>query len=304
MAKKFTKSQLRWLAESLTDKQMAFLLEEDSVNLQKANQNAGLAAQPQNPGMQSVDNNAAMKPQVQNASQNQNQQNQAPTTPQKDDKSQIKTVCMAIKNGKLAKIEPSQLNNFLKNAQISTKNTAQAVKFAIEYVAGMMKTPQKIVMKELNGIVAGISNCLGALTTEKNAVAESIAFKARKCGLNTKYLAENIKRNNSYQVYNAGRLLEQQNLPLVGKIAKLKSLNESKQIIKANWMMRDELHHQVNEYFSIIKDIKNLEHLCEANRIKTTKYSLMKKMTQKRAKAINESVSAIKYALKYYKENK
>ena len=65
--RKYSNSQLRWLAESLTTQQMAYLMENDVPNqgmsqsekdkeeqLNLANQNAGISQTPSNPGMEST----------------------------------------------------------------------------------------------------------------------------------------------------------------------------------------------------------------------------------------------------------
>lgn len=314
--RKFSYGQLKWLAESLTNEQIGFLLEGDDAQLQKANQNAGIDnQQPTNPGMSGVENKAGMKPNVEQA--------QAPA---QDDKAQISTVCKAIKGGKLATIEPQQLNNFLKNAKISTKNVAQAVKYAIEYLGTLFKNPKQIDMKSLKGVVSGVNNCLGALMQTRNEVSESIVSDARKAGVDINNLILNIKGNNTYNVFQDGIKLNI-NEALKNDIKRFNTLNEtlknkysdnqisevSKKLISdltiigselTESLSNDTFESRIDEYYNLSMNIKNLIRLAESRKVDISNVQKLTKLAEPMTKRLNESISALKYATKYYNKNK
>lgn len=304
--RKYSNSQLRWLAESLTTQQMAYLMENDVPNqgmsqsekdkeeqLNLANQNAGLSQTPSNPGMES-ETQGSMKPTVVNAQgQNTDQQNgqnqQSSQNPQqtqdgaKNDKAQISTVCKAIKTGKLNKIEPEQLGAFVKNAGITTRNLAKAIKYAIEFMSSQMKNPKTIDMSVLKNTVAGINSCLAIMVKEKNAVAESVMVTARNRGVESSVVSQCIRNNNGIGLMRCGYALT--------------AMNESnKQSMPIN--------NQIKEFYTITAEIKNLCMLAEKCEVDIRRFRSMQKLAKKRDSEINESVSALKYAVTFFNKNK
>ena len=304
--RKYSNSQLRWLAESLTTQQMAYLMENDVPNqgmsqsekdkekqLNLANQNAGISQTPSNPGMEST-TQGSMKPtavaaQGQDNTQQNGQNNQSSQNPQqtqdnaKNDKAQISTVCKAIKTGKLNKIEPEQLGAFVKNAGITTRNLAKAIKYAIEFMSSQMKNPKSIDMNVLRNTVAGINCCLAIMVKERNAVAESVMVSARNRGIESSVVSGCIRNNDGMGLMRCGYALT--------------VMNESnKQLLPIN--------NQIKEFYTITAEIKNLCMLAEKYEVDIRRFRSMQELAKKRDSEINESVSALKYAVTFFNKNK
>ena len=304
--RKYSNSQLRWLAESLTTQQMAYLMENDVPNqgmsqsekdkkeqLNLANQNAGISQTPSNPGMEST-TQGSMKPtavaaQGQDNTQQNGQNKQSSQNPQqtqdnvKNDKAQISTVCKAIKTGKLNKIEPEQLGAFVKNAGITTRNLAKAIKYAIEFMSSQMKNPKSIDMNVLRNTVAGINSCLAIMVKERNAVAESVMVSARNRGVESSVVSGCIRNNDGMGLMRCGYALT--------------VMNESKkQLLPIN--------NQIKEFYTITAEIKNLCMLAEKYEVDIRRFRSMQELAKKRDSEINESVSALKYAVTFFNKNK
>lgn len=304
--RKYSNSQLRWLAESLTTQQMAYLMENDVPNqgmsqsekdkeeqLNLANQNAGISQTPSNPGMEST-TQGSMKPtavaaQGQNNTQQNGQNKQSSQNPQqtqdnvKNDKAQISTVCKAIKTGKLNKIETEQLGAFVKNAGITTRNLAKAIKYAIEFMSSQMKNPKSIDMNILRNTVAGINSCLAIMVKERNAVAESVMVSARNRGVESSVVSGCIRNNDGMGLMRCGYALT--------------VMNESKkQLLPIN--------NQIKEFYTITAEIKNLCMLAEKYEVDIRRFRSMQELAKKRDSEINESVSALKYAVTFFNKNK
>lgn len=304
--RKYSNSQLRWLAESLTTQQMAYLMENDVPNqgmsqsekdkeeqLNLANQNAGISQTPSNPGMEST-TQGSMKPtavaaQGQDNTQQNGQNKQSSQNPQqtqdnvKNDKAQISTVCKAIKTGKLNKIEPEQLGAFVKNAGITTRNLAKAIKYAIEFMSSQMKNPKSIDMNILRNTVAGINSCLAIMVKERNAVAESVMVSARNRGVESSVVSGCIRNNDGMGLMRCGYALT--------------VMNESKkQLLPIN--------NQIKEFYTITAEIKNLCMLAEKYEVDIRRFRSMQELAKKRDSEINESVSALKYAVTFFNKNK
>lgn len=304
--RKYSNSQLRWLAESLTTQQMAYLMENDVPNrgmsqsekdkeeqLNLANQNAGISQTPSNPGMEST-TQGSMKPtavaaQGQDNTQQNGQNKQSSQNPQqtqdnvKNDKAQISTVCKAIKTGKLNKIEPEQLGAFVKNAGITTRNLAKAIKYAIEFMSSQMKNPKSIDMNVLRNTVAGINSCLAIMVKERNAVAESVMVSARNRGVESSVVSGCIRNNDGMGLMRCGYVLT--------------VMNESnKQLLPIN--------NQIKEFYTITAEIKNLCMLAEKYEVDIRRFRSMQELAKKRDSEINESVSALKYAVTFFNKNK
>ena len=304
--RKYSNSQLRWLAESLTTQQMAYLMENDVPNqgmsqsekdkkeqLNLANQNAGISQTPSNPGMEST-TQGSMKPtavaaQGQDNTQQNGQNQQSSQNPQqtqdnaKNDKAQISTVCKAIKTGKLNKIEPEQLGAFVKNAGITTRNLAKAIKYAIEFMSSQMKNPKSIDMNVLRNTVAGINSCLAIMVKERNAVAESVMVSARNRGVESSVVSGCIRNNDGMGLMRCGYALT--------------VMNESKkQLLPIN--------NQIKEFYTITAEIKNLCMLAEKYEVDIRRFRSMQELAKKRDSEINESVSALKYAVTFFNKNK
>ena len=258
--------------------------------LNHANQNAGISQTPLNPGMEST-TQGSMKPtavaaQGQDNTQQNNQSSQNPQQTQdnaKNDKAQISTVCKAIKTGKLNKIEPEQLGAFVKNAGITTRNLAKAIKYAIEFMSSQMKNPKSIDMNVLRNTVAGINSCLAIMVKERNAVAESVMVSARNRGVESSVVSGCIRNNDGMGLMRCGYALT--------------VMNESnKQLLPIN--------NQIKEFYTITAEIKNLCMLAEKYEVDIRRFRSMQELAKKRDSEINESVSALKYAVTFFNKNK
>ena len=264
---------------------------EEQLNL--ANQNAVISQTPSNPGMEST-TQGSMKPtavaaQGQDNTQQNGQNNQSSQNPQqtqdnaKNDKAQISTVCKAIKTGKLNKIEPEQLGAFVKNAGITTRNLAKAIKYAIEFMSSQMKNPKSIDMNVLRNTVAGINSCLAIMVKERNAVAESVMVSARNRGVESSVVSGCIRNNDGMGLMRCGYALT--------------VMNESnKQLLPIN--------NQIKEFYTITAEIKNLCMLAEKYEVDIRRFRSMQELAKKRDSEINESVSALKYAVTFFNKNK
>lgn len=261
--------------------------------LNHANQNAGISQTPLNPGMEST-TQGSMKPtavaaQGQDNTQQNGQNQQSSQNPQqtqdnaKNDKAQISTVCKAIKTGKLNKIEPEQLGAFVKNAGITTRNLAKAIKYAIEFMSSQMKNPKSIDMNVLRNTVAGINSCLAIMVKERNAVAESVMVSARNRGVESSVVSGCIRNNDGMGLMRCGYALT--------------VMNESnKQLLPIN--------NQIKEFYTITAEIKNLCMLAEKYEVDIRRFRSMQELAKKRDSEINESVSALKYAVTFFNKNK
>lgn len=302
-SKKFTPSQLRWLAESLTNNQIAYLLEDNGMT------NGGGDVDASKP----ISNpTASVTPTAPAA-----QKEVAPV----DNRKQIVSICKNIMNGGLAKIEPKQLLKFLSDAKIEMKNVAESIKYAIEFLSKKV-ADKSVNLNVFQNVFASCSNLMGALMANKNQMSESIISDAKKKGVNVQMLAENIRQNNVYTVFNEGKKLNYDE-KLNNDLARLKRMNESltkefgdnipleskkqiKNIQKAidESFKKNSFEHRINEYYQCCAQIKNLNKLMEMHNIKLTKYDNLRKVTKSVEDKMNENMSALKFALNYYKKSK
>lgn len=314
--KKFTPSQLKWLAESLTNSQMAYLLEDDA-QLNQANQNAGVVAAPSNPGMQSTDSNGSMKPSVEQSNQN-TQVGQKTISPQE----QMQKLKKFVESNQNFDMKPEDGVKFLGQAGITMQVLANMIGFTAQEIA-KLTNPQN--NGDLSKVPTMTKNCgilVDILVYEKNRQGNAAANEALKCGVDVKNLGDNIKASNTFTVFNEGKKMCANN-QMTEELDRLVKMNESltkkygdvipseaTQMLKNvqyqinESVKKNSIEEMVNEYYNLTTKLKNLEKVFEKCNVKLVKYNNMKKVTAKANQKLNETVSALKFAINYYKENK
>lgn len=295
----FKPSQLKWLAESLTNEQIKYLLEDNNVQQPQNNQ------QPQQQNNQQTQ---VSQPQGNNANQAVNQQ---------VDMNKVKTVCNAVKKGSLNKIEPTQLKKFIQNAGIGLQDISKAIKFAVQAIAKQASTDTKSINPNF---VKGISQLLTVLQESKIEIGNSITESLIKRGINVGMLPYDIKDKNEDLIRKAGKaaLLESYNNDLnnLAKMANglnehyskilskedskvLKSLNES--VLRIS--NEQNIEKKISNYYKVDKMIKDLVHLTESNHIKCNSFYNYVQKAKDLNQALNENMSAVKYSIAFYKKS-
>jgi hypothetical protein len=292
--RKYKDSQILWLAENLTNDQVLYLLEAETPA------QSGLPV-----AQQSV---APVQNQVSQQSQQNTQQPsaQAPQQPQKNNN--VNTIIKAIAGGKLANIEASQLKSFADKLNMTTKDFGQALSKIWGYLSKAVKT------KNAGNIFKSIGTCLDFLKTSQQATAKQVVESAKALGVDVNNLAGNIKSKNNTLVYLAGQYA--MNESYVNDINKIKaSIKNFKTAHKSNSLLEsaeyfineaqnNTIKNTIDTYYNINKDIKKFLVEGEKAGIDMQQYHDILNKDNKLNKFVNESLSAIKYAIAYYNSNK
>lgn len=292
--RKYKDSQILWLAENLTNDQVLYLLEAETP----AQSGSPIAQQPVAP--------------AQNQAPQQSQQNthqpsaQAPQQSQKNNN--VNTIIKAIAGGKLANIEASQLKSFADKLNMTTKDFGQALSKIWGYLSKAVKT------KNAGNIFKSIGTCLDFLKTSQQATAKQVFESAKALGVDVNNLAGNIKSKNNTLVYLAGQYA--MNESYVNDINKIKaSIKNFKTAHKSNSLLEsaeyfineaqnNTIKNTIDTYYNINKDIKKFLAEGEKAGVDMQQYHDILNKDNKLNKSINESLSAIKYAIAYYNSNK
>jgi hypothetical protein len=297
--RKYKDSQILWLAENLTNDQVLYLLEAETP----AQGGSPIAQQPVAPAQ----NQAPQQPQ-QNTQQSQQPSAQAPQQPQKNNN--VNTIIKAIAGGKLANIEASQLKSFADKLNMTTKDFGQALSKIWGYLSKAVKT------KNAGNIFKSIGTCLDFLKTSQQATAKQVVESAKALGVDVNNLAGNIKSKNNTLVYLAGQYA--MNESYVNDINKIKasiknfktahksnsnSLLESAEYF-INEAQNNTIKNTIDTYYNINKDIKKFLVEGEKAGVDMQQYHDILNKDNKLNKFVNESLSAIKYAIAYYNSNK
>ena len=295
--RKYKDSQILWLAENLTNDQVLYLLEAETP----AQSGSPIAQQPVAPAQ----NQVSQQPQ-QNTQQSQQPSAQAPQQPQKNNN--VNTIIKAIAEGKLANIEASQLKSFADKLNMTTKDFGQALSKIWGYLSKAVKT------KNAGNIFKSIGTCLDFLKTSQQATAKQVVESAKALGVDVNNLAGNIKSKNNTLVYIAGQ--NAMNESYVNDINKIKvSIKNFKTAHKSNSLLEsaeyfineaqnNTIKNTIDTYYNINKDIKKFLVEGEKAGIDMQQYHDILNKDNKLNKFVNESLSAIKYAIAYYNSNK
>lgn len=286
--------KLRWLAENLSNEQMAKLLEADAPN--------PMEGVPSNPGMETVDNPGAMKP-----TQQQGQQAQGQYTEEQI----VDYLVKALQAGTIARAsDPSGV------LKIIGQNPAQVMIKAITKACDQMETNSD----GDRNIVKGISALLSVLLKQKFSIAESVSKYLVSKGIDIKQLASNVRDKNVLQVFEAGKaacstsiassLNELENyvanikksLSPIASSTKAKALDAISESVEA--MKSDDMLDKINEFYTCSSAIKKITSMLNENNIHPNKFLNMMKACASKNTALNEMMSAVKYSMSYYKKNK
>lgn len=311
--KKFTPSELRWLAENLDNEQIASLLESD----QTPNVMQGV---PTSPGMQTVDNNAAQKPADPSnpAQQTQPQQNQQGNNAEFEE--MTKQFCQSIMKGNLSGKDPKAILKIFQSKPGSMMYVIpKAVKLGIEYI-GKIDLNQGNNLAKAKNITGGLSVALATMELGNSQVAESIVNKLKSNHIDISSLASNIRDNNRYSIYEAGKAAytsvmdkDAQELQALaesfakkyGKIIsndKKAAINVLKESVSA--IVENTIESDIEEYYKTNKMIKKIVESLEEHNIHPNKFKKSMELVANKKKALNEAISATKYSIAFYKKNK
>ena len=297
MAKISREEKLRWLAENLSNEQMAKLLEADAPN--------PMEGVPTNPGMATVENPGAMKPTQQQAQQQGQQQGQY------TEDQIVDFLVKALQAGTIARAsDPSGV------LKIIGKNPAQVMIKAISNACNQMESGSE---RDKN-VVKGVSALLTVLLKQKFSIAESVEKFLVSKGVDTKSLASNVRDKNSLQVYEAGKAacsasiisslnelessiaLVKKSLSPIASREKARALDSMSESVKT--MKSDDMLEKINEFYSFSSGIKKITSMLSESNIKPNKFlNLMNECSSKNT-ALNEMMSAVKYSMSYYKKNR
>lgn len=291
MGKITREEKLRWLAENLTNEQVAKLLEADAPD--------PMQGVPANPGMETVDNPGSMKP-VQQQAQQQYSEDQI-----------VEFLVKALQAGTIARAsDPSGV------LKIIGQNPAQVMIKAITMACNSIESNSE---KDKN-IVKGISVLLTVLLKQKFSIAESVSKYLNSCGVETAQLASNVRDKNVGQVYEAGKIASNDGIsaslneleryvstikrnlsPIASatKIKALETLSESVTLMKKNDMIE-----KINEFYNCSTAIKKITSMLKENSIHPNKFNNVYKACSSKNKALNEMMSAVKYSMSFYKKHR
>ena len=295
--RKYKDSQILWLAENLTNDQVLYLLEAETP----AQSGSLIAQQPVAPAQ----NQVPQQPQ-QNTQQSQQPSAQAPQQPQKNNN--VNTIIKAIAEGKLANIEASQLKSFADKLNMTTKDFGQALSKIWGYLSKAVKT------KNAGNIFKSIGTCLDFLKTSQQATAKQVVESAKALGVDVNNLAGNIKSKNNTLVYLAGQYAMNESYvndinKIKASIKNFKTAHKSSSLLESaeyfiNEAQNNTIKNTIDTYYNINKDIKKFLVEGEKAGIDMQQYHDILNKDNKLNKFVNESLSAIKYAIAYYNSNK
>ena len=285
--------KLRWLAENLTNEQVAKLLEADAPN--------PMQGVPSNPGMETVDNPGAMKPVQQRGANGQ----------QYTEDQIVDYLVKALQAGTIANAaDPSGVLKIIGN------NPAVVMMKAITKACGQMETNTP----GDKNIVRGIAALLGVMLKQKFSIAESVSSFLKKRGIDTDNLASNIKDNNTTLVAKAGKvalseginesvkMLESYVATLKKNIPSLAS-NDKRQALEAitesvSKLKGNDVEEKIGEFYAMSSAIKKVMTMLKENEIHPKKFENAMKAASDKNKSLNEMMSAVKYSMAFYKKNK
>lgn len=295
--KKFDKRQLTYLAESLTDEQMAYLIESEPAQPQPSqNQAPQQSAQPQatnEPADQKIENRKA-------------------------DPNKVKSVCNAIKKGALNNIDVQQLKKFVMSAKIGLQDIAQAIKFAVDSINGKIQGAGGQVDPASKNIIKGVSNCMMLLQESKSELGSSINEQATTSGIDMPRLSHYVREKKASRMYAAGfRAINESYVASIDKMVSItESLSDSniserdKASVKAifesleNAKAAHDIEKNIGDYYALGKMIKKINGILEAAHVEIPGLRSYTKLTSEKDKRVNESISALKYSIAWYKANK
>lgn len=296
MARITREQKLKWLAESLTNEQIAKLLEAEAPD--------PMQGVPTNPGMETVDNPGAMKPVQQDASQAQPQG-------QYTEDQIVDFLVKALQAGTIARAaDPSGV------LKIIGKNPAQVMMKAISKACSMVETSSN----SDKNIVKGISALLTVLLKQKFSIGESVASYLNSNSVDAKQLASNVRDKNVNLIYEAGKVAaELKAKPMLNemkssiaslkkslssisspdKVAAISKLSESVEILS-----RDDMTEKINEFYNCSTVIKKVTTMLKESGVNLKKFNNIQKVVSEKNKALNEMMSAVKYSVAFYKTHK
>jgi len=295
MAKKniTREEKLRWLAESLTNEQVAKLLEADAPN--------PMEGVPSNPGMETVDNPGAMKPVQQQGSNGQ----------QYTEDQIVDYLVKALQAGTIANAsDPSGVLKIIGN------NPAVVMMKAITKACNQMETNTP----GDKNIVRGISALLGVMLKQKFSIAESVASFLKTRGVDTAQLASNVRDKNVTIIAEAGRAASsvgltesvralkpylaavEKNMPSVASEEKRQALRAITESVDK--LVGNDVEDRINEFYTMSSAIKKTLAMLKENEIHPTKFENAMKSADSKNKALNEMMSAVKFSMTFYKKNR
>ncbi len=294
MARITREQKLKWLAESLTNEQIAKLLEADAPD--------PMQGVPSNPGMETVDNPGAMKPVQQDASQAQPQG-------QYTEDQIVDFLVKALQAGTIARAaDPSGV------LKIIGENPVQVIMKAISKACSIVETSSD------KNIVKGISALLIVLLKQKFFIGESVASYLNSNSVDVKQLANNVRDKNVNLIYEAGKVAaELKAKPMLNEmkssIASLKkslsSISSPDKVVAINKLSesveilsRDDMSEKINEFYNCSTVIKKVTTMLKENGVNLKKFNNIQKVVSEKNKALNEMMSAVKYSIAFYKTHK
>ena len=291
MGKITREEKLRWLAENLTNEQVAKLLEADAPD--------PMQGVPTNPGMETVDNPGSMKP-VQQQAQQQYSEDQI-----------VEFLVKALQAGTIARAsEP------LKVLKIIGQNPAQVMIKAITMACNSIESNSE---KDKN-IVKGISVLLTVLLKQKFSIAESVSKYLTSCGVETAQLASNVRDKNISQIYEAGKVSceskiagslnemkrcineMKKNLPSIASLEKVRAIETLSESVSK--FTKNDMVEKINEFYNCSTAIKKITSMLKENSIHPNKFNNVYKACSSKNKALNEMMSAVKYSMSFYKKHR
>ena len=272
MAKISREEKLRWLAENLSNEQMAKLLEADAPN--------PMEGVPTNPGMATVENPGAMKPTQQQAQQQGQQQGQY------TEDQIVDFLVKALQAGTIARAsDPSGV------LKIIGKNPAQVMIKAISNACNQMESGSE---RDKN-VVKGVSALLTVLLKQKFSIAESVEKFAGKAAGSASIIS-------SLNELESSIALVKKSLSPIASREKARALDSMSESVKT--MKSDDMLEKINEFYSFSSGIKKITSMLSESNIKPNKFlNLMNECSSKNT-ALNEMMSAVKYSMSYYKKNR
>lgn len=262
-----TTENIQWLAENLTNEQVASLLSEGTPAPQQPSQNP-----PQQPS-----NNPQPDPQATNNPKAQKQGNQ-PSSSQEN----INMLAQAIKNPKSklnTSMKADEVTSLVQAKNISDDDVLKTISFALSNKNAVQQGRRGIQMLVLY------------LRSKQYAFAQDILTKLKENGIDINNISESVRNRYETTIFNNGRNALYESVTVKGKKTyRPTDINES-----------------ISKYYSLNSKLNEVQKRIALLESKGYSFGILKSfmtVTESRRKELNESLSAVKYSIAFYRKNK
>ena len=266
---RLTTENIQWLAENLTNEQMASLLSEGAP-APAPQPTQGQQQQPQQP-MHTAN------PQAPENKDKQPQGNQ-PSNSQQN----INMLATAIKNPKSklnTTMKPDEVTSLMQSKNIPDNDVLQTISFALNSKNAVQSGKR------------GIQVLVLYLRSKQYAFAQDILSKLKENGIDVNNLAESVRNGYQKTVFDNGR----------------NALNESVTVNGKTFRRPSKIQESISKYYDLNTKLNEVQKRMDLLESKGYSFGIVRNfmtITQSRRKALNESLSAVKYSIAFYNRHK